>query len=71
MRRPWQVWLAFAISLLVAVAAVGWLSYRALESDRADAVAAARAAREELARLAMWRLDSAATTLIAQENAQP
>ncbi len=71
MRRPWQVWLAFALSLLVAVAAVGWLSYRAIESDRADALAAGRAACEELARLAMWRLDSTAATLLAQENAQP
>ena len=71
MRRPWQVWLAFTTSLLVAVTAVGWLSYRAIESDRADALAAEQAAREELARLAMWRLDSAAATLIAQENAQP
>ena len=71
MSRPWQVWLAFTMSLLVAVAAVGWLSYRALESDRAEALAAEQAAREELARLAMWRLDSTAATLIAQENAQP
>jgi signal transduction histidine kinase len=71
MRRPWQIWLTFTVSLLVTVAAVGWLSYRALESERAEALTADRAAREELARLAMWRLDSAAATLIAQENARP
>jgi signal transduction histidine kinase len=71
MRRPWQIWLCFAGCLLVAVAAVAWLSYRALESERAELTASARADLEENARLALWRIDSAVAALIAQENARP
>jgi len=71
MRRPWQIWLAFAGCVLVAVAAVAWLSFRALESERAELTASARAGLEENARLALWRIDSAVAALIAQENARP
>ncbi len=69
MRRPWQIWSVFGGCLLLIVAAVGWLSFRALESERAEQAARGRAALEENARLALWRLDSAVAPLIAQENA--
>jgi signal transduction histidine kinase len=71
MRHLWHVWLAFGVCLAVAVVAVGWLSYRALESERAERMAGARATLEENARLALWRIDSAVAALIAQENANP
>ena len=71
MRRPWQIWLCFAGCVLVAVAAVAWLSYRALESERAELTASERAGLEENARLALWRIDSTVAALIAQENARP
>ena len=53
------------------VAAVGWLSFRALESDRAEATARRQAAAEENARLALWRIDSALAPLVTQESARP
>ena len=49
-------------------AVVGWLSFRALESERAERTA--REARlEENARLARWRFGSSVAPLIVQENA--
>jgi signal transduction histidine kinase len=71
MRRPWQIWLALGLCVLVAVVAVGWLSYRALESEHAEQFAQGRAGLEENARLALWRLDSAVASLVAEENARP
>src|SRR5260221_5377506 len=71
MRSPWQVWLAFAVCLAMIVAAVGWLSFRALESDRAEATAKQRASAEEDARLALWRIDSKLAPLVTQESARP
>ena len=71
MRSPWQVWLAFVVCLAMIVAAVGWLSFRALESDRAEATARRQAQNEENARLALWRIDTALAPLVMQENAQP
>ena len=71
MRSPWQVWLAFVVCLAMIVAAVGWLSFRALESDRAEATARRQAQAEENARLALWRIDTALAPLVMQENSQP
>jgi signal transduction histidine kinase len=71
MRSPWQVWLAFVVCLAMIVAAVGWLSFRALESDQAEATARRQAQAEENARLALWRIDTALAPLVMQENAQP
>ncbi len=71
MRAPWQVWLAFAVCLAMIVAAVGWLSFRALESDRAEATARQQAAAEENVRLALWRIDSKLAPLVTQESARP
>jgi signal transduction histidine kinase len=71
MRYPWQVWLAFAVCLATIVAAVGWLSFRALEADQAEASARRQAQVEENLRLALWRIDTALAPLVMQENAQP
>ncbi len=71
MHRPWQIWLTFAACLTVVIAAVGWLSFKALESDAAEATAHRQAAQEENVRLALWRMDSQIAPLVAQENARP
>ena len=39
MRRPWQIWLAFAFCLAVAVPAMTWLTLHTLRLDRAEALA--------------------------------
>lgn len=71
MRTPWQVWLAFIVCLAMIVAAVGWLSFRALESERAETLARQQAQWEENARLALWRIDSKLAPLVTQESARP
>jgi signal transduction histidine kinase len=69
--RPWQIWSAFVACLLIVVAAVGWLSFRALEADNAETIARASATVEENSRLALWRMDSALAPLVTEESARP
>jgi signal transduction histidine kinase len=71
MSRPWQIWLIFAACLIVAVTAVGWLSVKALQTEQARAEARHAAAVEENARLALWRMDSFMTPILAEENVRP
>lgn len=67
--RPWQVWTAYALCLAVAAAALVALTNRALDADRAEARGRREAALEENCRLALWRMDSAAASLVARESA--
>ena len=39
MKRPWQIWTLFFLSLAIVLPALGWLSVKALELDRAEAAA--------------------------------
>jgi len=71
MFRSWIIWLAFGGCLAAVIAAVGWLSFKALEADNAEAVAGRQAALEDVGRLALWRMDSAVAPLIAQESSRP
>lgn len=49
MRHPWQVWLLFLLCLAVVLPAMGWLSIKAVELDRAEL--AARRQTDEARRL--------------------
>ena len=69
--RPWHVWTSLVSVLLVVAAAVGWLSWRAIESDREQAAARRQAVIEENVRLALWRMDSLMASFVAQESARP
>ena len=71
MKRPWQIWAAFAVCLAVTLAAMGWVSRTALRLDRAQAETQQHAGFEENVRLALWRMDSALAPLIARESARP
>lgn len=71
MKRPWQIWLSFTTALALVAAAVGWLSLRALESDKAEAAGREQALIEENVRLALWRMDSLMAAFVAQESARP
>ena len=71
MRHPWTLWLAFALCLLVALAAMGWVSLTALRLDEAEGKARQQAALEENVRLALWRMDSALAPILGQESARP
>jgi signal transduction histidine kinase len=71
MRRPSHIWLTFGICLALVALAVGWLSLRALHAERAELESRQQAQVEENVRLALWRMDSALSAFLAQENARP
>jgi signal transduction histidine kinase len=61
----------FLLCLLVVLPAMLWLTLQALEVDRAEAAATARANLEEEVGLALWRMDTLITPLLAQEAVRP
>ncbi len=71
MKRSWHIWALFALCLAVALAGTGWISAAALRADRAERAARRRAELEESIRLALWRMDSMLSPLIARESARP
>ncbi|RPI80053.1 MAG: sensor histidine kinase, partial [Planctomycetaceae bacterium] len=71
MRRPWQIWGTFLACLALVAAAVGWLSVRAWQADRAEVEARQLAALEENVRLALWRMDSLVAPFVASESVRP
>lgn len=62
---------AFVLSAAVLLAALGWVAALALRLEARELEARQRAAFEERVRLALWRMDSAISGLLAQENARP
>ncbi|MCX5655621.1 MAG: HAMP domain-containing sensor histidine kinase [Planctomycetota bacterium] len=64
MHRPWQIGLVFIACLAVVLAALGWTSHQVLRLDR-------QAIQEETVRLALWRMESALVSLVAQEATRP
>lgn len=71
MSRPWQVWLLYLLCLSIVVAAMGWLTHKALELDEQVTLSARQADLEEDISLALWRMDVALAPLVAQEAARP
>jgi signal transduction histidine kinase len=64
MHRPWQIAAVFIACLAVVLAVLGWASYQVLRLDR-------QATQEETVRLALWRMESALVSLVAQEATRP
>ena len=71
MKRSRRTWIAFVLCLAVVFAAMGWVSRAVLRLDRAGRRSQERAAREELIRLALWRMDAALTAIVARESSHP
>jgi len=71
MSRPWHIWLAFGACLGLVLAAMGWISLTVIRLDRSEQNARTQSQREENARLALWRMDSALAPIAAQESARP
>lgn len=71
MSRPQWIWIVFGVCLAVLLAAMAWVSGIALRLDAAETQARQRAEYEEKIRLALWRMDSAVSPLIANEIARP
>jgi signal transduction histidine kinase len=71
MRRTWPLWSAFLLCLGVVLAAMAWISATALNLDESETRARRQAALEENVCLALWRIDSALSPVLAQESARP
>ncbi len=71
MRSRAPLFVGFAAALAILLGALGWIAHTAFELERGQGEARALAAREERARLALWRMDSALSAFLAQENARP
>lgn len=71
MSRPWRVWFVFALCAGMVLAAIAWISRDLLRLERAQQAANRRADLEERVRLALWRMDTALTSLLIEESAQP
>ena len=71
MRRSWPLWSTFALCLIVVLAAMAWISVTARSLDEAEVRSRHQAVLEENVRLALWRIDSALSPILAQESATP
>lgn len=71
MRSRAPLFAGFAAAVAILLGALGWIARTAFELERGQAEARTLAAREERARLALWRMDSALSAFLAQENARP
>ena len=68
MKRSLHIWIIFALCLIVAFGAMGWVGLTMLRLDRESQ---RHATLEENVRLALWRMESALAPLIAQESSRP
>jgi signal transduction histidine kinase len=71
MQRPALKWLLFAACLAIFVGAMGWITARTLELERQRELAENDAQAQERVRLALWRMDAVAGSLVMRENARP
>jgi len=71
MRSRVPLFAGFIAALAILLGALAWIAHTAFELERGQGEARALAAREERARLALWRMDSALSAFLAQENARP
>lgn len=69
--RRWLTWLIFSICALAVLEGLGWITWQALRSERREAEARAQSEFQERIRLALWRMESEVTPIIAQEAARP
>src|SRR3954467_13498661 len=71
MKRPWQVWLLFAVCVLAAGAGMVWLSKQALRADERRRVAESEAELERRLSPALWWTDTDLAISVAAEVIRP
>lgn len=71
MQNARNIWCLFAACVLALLAGMAWLSASALRLERSERSARQSADLEETVRLALWRLESAVSPLVARESARP
>ena len=68
---PWRIGIAFCIATLGVLAGMIWMTNQVLRLESSEAEAMQRAGIEENVRLALWRIDSALSPILAQESVRP
>lgn len=71
MSRPSTIWLAFVACALLLAGAMAVVSRHAIGLEHDRVLAAADADAGQRVRLALWRMDSAATAILVRENSRP
>ncbi len=82
MKRPWLIWTAFGLCLIVVLATLGWATHTVLRLERAESLARQKAAEaeagirrhavvEENVRLALWRMETTLAPILAEEFGRP
>jgi signal transduction histidine kinase len=66
-----KLWWAFWSGVVLVIAALGWASYTVHSLEERNAESRAMNQRQELIRLALWRMDSRLAPMIALEAARP
>ena len=66
-----NVWLAYALSFSLVVAAMAGVSALVLQQSHQQRQTLQQDEKEELVRLALWRMDAALATLVTQESTRP
>jgi hypothetical protein len=70
MKQLGSIWLIFGLCVALAAGAMARLGGTALSLERAEASARRQAALEENLQLALWRMDSALSAMMAEESAR-
>lgn len=65
------MWVVFVGGALSVALALGWMTHHTLRLERAEVEAQRQSRFQESVRLALWRMDSLMTPLIAREAARP
>ena len=71
MKGFWKTWIVLGTALVVLLGGMGWISLLTMRLEDRESEALRQAEREESVRLALWRMESMLTPLIAQESARP
>src|SRR5687768_621397 len=71
MTRPWLIWLLSLLCAAGIFGAMGVITHRSLNLEREWAQARADAELQERLRLALWRMETEASSLMIEENNRP
>lgn len=69
--RSRVTWLVYAACALLLVDTLGWATWQGLRLEQRERTARAQSEREQAMRLALWRMESVVTPLLARESARP
>ena len=68
LKYPWLIAIVFVVATIAILVALLWMTILVIRLERSERESKVRAHLEENIRLALWRIDSALTPLLAQES---